>query len=190
MDKYKKVRGAYRRSIQGFSFVEILIVIGFIVIIASIGMANFFGARNKQRLDLTTTEIVTQVRATMERARAQEDGERWGIRFTNSTSTQDYYEVWKGANYTSFPKTGRMQLGATIEFTDPSNGNFKDVVFKKATGILDCDANGNGFLDVGCGGNDTSGSMPSYATSTITIDSTIGAGSKIITVDTYGKVTY
>ena len=65
-----------------------------------------------------------------------------------------------------------------------------DVVFEKATGLLDCDADSNTFLDVSCGGNNTSDPVTTYASSTVGITSTASATSTTISVDTYGIITY
>ena len=116
----------------GFSLIELLVVIGIVTILAVGGTVSYLGLRDKKALDSIVSKIVFDLRATSGRSKAQEDDMGWGIRFTNSAD--DYYEIWRGADYATGEEIKRTNL-TSMFFTDPAEGFSKDIVFARATGL-------------------------------------------------------
>ena len=152
---------------DSFSLIELLIVIGILSIIVTVGSVNLFSSRNRNALEGQINKTVADLRWTMDRSRSQEAGEGWGIHFENPSGgdSDDFYEIWRGASYISSTIVSTINLARGTKFTDPSSGSSEDITFSKATGLPTADA-------------------------TITIESTIGVGVGIININSYGKVDY
>lgn len=121
---------------SGFTFVELLIVISIIAVISSIGGMAYLSFRNKERVDVMANRITADIRATMARAQAQENGEQWGIHFDNTTPANSFYAIWDGESYltgTVVQKVGISSAG--VSFSNPALGNFTDLVFTKPNGL-------------------------------------------------------
>jgi len=165
---------------KGFSLVELIIVVGIIAIMATIGVSDYLSTRSQKRLELAAEVLVRELNLTMERSRSQEDGHQWWIHFDNPDgSNNDLYTVCYGT-YTApgadcaaegGTESKRTILGAGLDFTEPASGTTKEIIFTKSTG-LPVDADG----------------LP--ATTLVTIKSTAAGGSKTITVNPNGSITF
>jgi len=120
---------------RGFTLVEFLIVTAIGAILAGIFFIGFTEQGAQQELDFAVSSLVSFVRNAEERARGQFEGVSWGVRFTNSAANPDYYLVFSGPIFTGASST--IYLPAAVEFSDPSSGNNKDVIFSKVTGLPD-----------------------------------------------------
>jgi len=128
---------------KGFSLVELIVVVGIIAVLATIGVSDYLNTRNRKHLESTAEVLVRELNFTMTRSRAQEDGYQWWIHLDNPAGDNDFYTVCYGtytASAASCTLEGgtefkRTSLGEGIEFTNPGPGVTKDVVFAKATGL-------------------------------------------------------
>lgn len=146
---------------EGFTLIEMLLVIGIATVLGIIGTANFLGLRDVKALDSNTQRIVEDLRTVSGNSLSGLEDSTWGIRFTNSDA--QYYEVWRGADYASGVKTKRSVLSAKVFFVDPASGQFKDVVFARGTGLPNA---------------------------TLTLIISNGASQKTITMNTNGRIDY
>jgi len=119
----------------GYTLTELLIVIAIIGIISGIVFVSSPNLRRFKELTLTTQEIMSVIRDTQNRSMTQESGQRWGIRFQNSTSTNHSYTVFKGLSYASGTVVATYYLKPYIQFSDPSTGLAKEVVFLPISGL-------------------------------------------------------
>jgi len=121
---------------NGFTLIEILISVSILVVILGFGFSSYLGARNHQALRSQVDVLVVDIRETMSRAKAQEDGAQWGIRFENPTGVgNDYYDIWQGGSYATGTITKHVTLGTGIDFSEPADGTSTDIIFSKATGL-------------------------------------------------------
>ena len=111
---------------KGFTLIEVLIAITILSVMATIGGINLFGYYNRQNLELTINEITALIR--------QAQGEGWGVHLENTTSQDSVKLFCCGATYASSISISVYTLRSNIQFTDPSEGNPKDIVFSKLTG--------------------------------------------------------
>lgn len=109
---------------------EILIVSALVAIISLGGYLSLVNYRKNQDLGLTSGKIVSFLRDAQAKAVAQEDAQQWGVRFDNTG--EGSIQLFNGPSFDIAESTFRIPRA--VQFTDPSSGNTKDVVFSKITG--------------------------------------------------------
>lgn len=114
---------------KGFTLIELLITVAILAAVAVIGGINLFGYYSRQNLELTINEITALIRDAQNRSLTQQDGNEWGIRFENAT--QDAVKIF----YATSTLVSTYVLRSGVQFTDPTEDNFKDIVFSKITGL-------------------------------------------------------
>lgn len=120
----------------GFTLIEILITIGIIAVVSTVGFLSLFGYRGRQDLDLTTQEIVITLRNAQDRSISQEiDAGRFGVHFENPSSAEDFYDLFSGTTYATGTIISKNSLRSTMQFSDPTSGNNKDVIFTPVNGL-------------------------------------------------------
>ncbi len=111
---------------NGFTIIELLIVIALIVILSTVGILTLFNFRSNQSLRLATQNLVTFVRSTQQKSISQESGLRWGIRFTHQAGGRDSYQLVSGVS-TFNPAGDTVALPGGVEFA----AVYEDVVFNR-----------------------------------------------------------
>ena len=114
---------------RAFTLIELLIVIGITVVLATISFLNIFNFRGQNDLDLTVKEIVVVLR------NAQESGSRWGVHFENPVSAGGFYDLFSGIDYSTSSLVSRSTLRSNLQFSDPAGGNSKDIIFSPVSGL-------------------------------------------------------
>ncbi|KKS82843.1 MAG: Carbohydrate-binding CenC domain protein [Candidatus Wolfebacteria bacterium GW2011_GWC1_43_10] len=122
------------RSHKSFTLVELLIAVGIIGVLATVGIINIASYRSKHSFDLDIESITGALRNTQYRSIAQESGQGWSIRFTNSTTTDDYFEIFPGTTYSASSVVVRGNLSYASEVTNPAAGFSKTVSFSAISG--------------------------------------------------------
>lgn len=121
------------RKSQGFSLLEVLIVIGIIAILSVIGTGYYRGFFKNVELDLSAKTIISDLRQARAKAMAGEDGLKWGIHFINGAS--DSYELFStAADYAAGAVKTTTFLQGTVIFTNPAEAAVLDIIFEKITG--------------------------------------------------------
>lgn len=118
---------------KGLTLIELLIVIGILVLIGTVGIVSLSGYRSRQDLDLSARRIVNALRDAQQRAITQEAESQWGIRFQGVDSGKDLFHLFSGPSFTA--ATSTYDLPPTIEFADLGGNKTLDVVFSKLTGL-------------------------------------------------------
>jgi len=121
----------------GFTLTELLITIGVFVIVAGISVPLFVGFKQRHSFELDAENVVAVIRNAQDRAVFGEGASAWGVRFTNSTSTNDYYEVFSGSVYATSSVILSEQLSSASSFTNPISGTSTVVIFTAITGVPD-----------------------------------------------------
>ncbi|MEK7169610.1 MAG: LamG-like jellyroll fold domain-containing protein [Patescibacteria group bacterium] len=121
----------------GFTLIELLLVVAISAVAMTTGFLYLGGYRSVQNLKLTANEMLSAIKNTQSLSKSQQDGKKWGIRFTNPTSsvsTGPTYSVFSGTSYAAGTVSRTYPLGRNISFTNPSASSTLDVIFNALTG--------------------------------------------------------
>jgi len=121
-----------KRHKNGFTLIEVLVVLALGIALSTVAVVMLFGRRNVSALNDTAREIATQLREAQASSASQLKGSQWGVAF-NNTSTP-YFALFYGqnpdpANFTSF-KT----LPSTVRYYDPGNNASRTIGFSQISG--------------------------------------------------------
>jgi prepilin-type N-terminal cleavage/methylation domain-containing protein len=122
---------------EGYTLLEMILVIGIIVILAAIGFGAYQTFVTTIQFNSASEGIISDLKATREFAMSGLYGDNWGVHYTN-TGSQYYYDLF----YTpttffsaSTVTTTRIYLPAGISFKNPSSGaGSSTVMFTNTTG--------------------------------------------------------
>ncbi len=120
---------------DSFTLVEILIVVGILAIISTAGFVELAQFKSKHDFDLDAQSITEAISSVQSRAIQQDRGTAWGIRFINSTSTADTYQIFQGSSYSASSVVSSETLSSATIYTNPPPGFYIDVVFAARTGL-------------------------------------------------------
>ena len=122
---------------NGFTLIELIIVIAISIILATIGVLNLFNYREYKDLDLTVNEIVSTLRIARDYSISQEFigsnfGKKWGVYFESGD-----YILYRGMNHIDSEKVtlSKSVLRTTVQFKTMPNP--ADIIFEPITGKLD-----------------------------------------------------
>lgn len=120
-------RGA-RLSSRGFTLIEILVVLGISVILATGGFLALWNLKKHQALQLSAEKIVAVLRDAQARSVSQENGLVWGVHFENSPVDPDSYWIFGGDPAVPIEK---VSLSPGVVLDTPST----NVTFAKVSGL-------------------------------------------------------
>lgn len=117
---------------------ELLLVIGILAILGTVG-AGFYGSFSSNvQLDATARAIISDLKFARAKAIAGENRYNWGLHFVNSTSSP-YYQFFSttALTYTTDASTtviSTTTLGSTIVFVTPPISSSTDILFNAIRG--------------------------------------------------------
>lgn len=119
----------------GFTLLELMLVIGMMVIIASLSR-DFYGSfTGRAQLENNAKTIIYDLRNTRDKAMNGLEDRNWGVHFVNSTN--DYYEIFSTpSNYSNASTTVLVMnyLKNGIVYSFPAEGASTDIIFNKISG--------------------------------------------------------
>lgn len=130
-------RGIPKRSVTGFTLLELLIVIAIVSVLATAGVVTYANSQRKVVLTTSAEHISSVLRLARQRAVGQEQGLEWGVHFENPAGGAGFYEIFKGASYSTSSVTEKFFLQSPVIFSQPASGNSINVIFSKRTGTTD-----------------------------------------------------
>lgn len=120
----------------GFTFIELLIVVGIVAILSALAFTFFHGFLLASDLGNSLEEIINTLRSAQQKTIASEGGSSWGVYFSTSTSPYQYI-LFKGSNYTSrdASKDEIHKLPSSVIISGINLGGSSEVVFDQISGI-------------------------------------------------------
>jgi prepilin-type N-terminal cleavage/methylation domain-containing protein len=120
-----------RSSKSGFSFIELLLVMGIIAIVSGVSLISLVGRRNTVTLNTTADKIVALLREAQSRSVGQASSTTWGVHFDNTNIAQPFYSLFAGT-YSTSSRENVYPLPTNIEFTTVAGG--ADATFAQISG--------------------------------------------------------
>ncbi len=127
---------AHKGTAEGFTMIEIMVVVALIVIVGVVSFLALQGRRGTSDLTNTTSRIAALLREAESRAMAQSMSVGWGVHFENGTSTAPFYALFSSSTYSAATRESYYALPVTLQYTTSSfaSGATKDIVFSQITG--------------------------------------------------------
>ncbi len=118
---------------KGFTLIEILVVLGITIILATGGFLSLWNLKKHQALRLAAENMVAFVRDAEQRSVSQDQGLGWGVHFENSADRDSY---WRFSGSDPMAISEKITLPSGVEMDTPSD----DVFFAKVSGLPDSSA--------------------------------------------------
>lgn len=131
--EYQLISTNIRRA--GFTLVELLVVLGALALLFAVSIPAFRSFGRTSDLNNGAEEIMSALRLARERAAASEGASRWGVKFSTST-TPNQFILFKGNSYLSRDTAqDRMyRTPAAVEIFETGLTGGSEVVFARLTG--------------------------------------------------------
>ena len=116
---------------KAFTLIELLIVIGIMIVLATVSFLSLASYRQQQTIRLASQSLTTFIRDAQAKSVSQESGLQWGVRFYTQPAGRAAYYLFTD------PTTplNTVALPGGVEY-DPAMGALpKDVVFSRITGL-------------------------------------------------------
>lgn len=115
---------------NGFTLIEIVMIVGIIGVLAAITVAGLISLRNNTDIDGATAQVISALELARSRAEASLNEESYGVHFE-----ADSYTIFVGTTYDSAAASNETtNLNNKLEFANISlNGGGSDIVFDKLT---------------------------------------------------------
>ena len=118
------------RNVQGFTFLELIISIGVLVLLVSLGLASLFQSRNLREVTAVGHNVLAVVRQAQAKTIAAEENAQWGVRLET-----DRYILFRGASYAGSPFTQIYPLPVYLEIVNINlTGGGAEIVFNRLDG--------------------------------------------------------
>lgn len=121
--------------LAGFTLLEIVISIGVMTLLITIGTISLMNSRNTKDLVSSAHGVVSVLRLAQSKSLAGEDASTWGVRFDQGGSQ---YIIFRGPTWAGSTSTQSHILPSSIEISSMGLfGGGQEVVFKKINGETD-----------------------------------------------------
>ncbi len=123
------------RKRQGFTLMELLLVIAIIAVLATVSVLNLNGRRAHTELDGTAKQIASILREAEGRAVSQDSGASWGVHFENAAAG-GFFALY-ATSYAPNATRSYSRLPVSVRYAPASIpvGNSVDVAFAQITGL-------------------------------------------------------
>jgi len=120
---------------KSFTLVELLVGISLIAIVATFGTLSLFSYWRLKPLEGAAKKIAIYLEFAKTKSIVQENKSHWGVHFENSISSRSFFSLFY-QNYSTSTVKETIYLPKGVDFSEPSEGNFKEIVFEKITGKI------------------------------------------------------
>lgn len=124
---------------KGVTFMELIVVIAILGILAAIAVPAFVFFQKGSTLDNNAEQIINLLSLTQSKTLASENSGQYGVYFNTGVSPNQYV-LFKGANFVPGDSANKVYtLSSELEFYDINLGGLglNEVVFEKLTGLVE-----------------------------------------------------
>lgn len=122
------------RNSKGYTLFELLISLGILGIIASLGFIYLSNYRRTTSLESEANKLVSYLRQTQNKAIAGDNFSNWGIAMFNPLGEGgDYYVVFEDA-YSAASTTNTIYLNKSVSFNIPADNSSTTITFQRING--------------------------------------------------------
>jgi len=122
---------------KGFIFIELVVIIGILVILAAIAFPAFRFFQKESDLNNSAEQIINTLRLAQNKTLASEGDSQWGLYFSATTSPHQY-TLFQGANYASrqvsLDETHKLPKNIEIYEINLGGGG-TETIFERVSGI-------------------------------------------------------
>jgi type II secretory pathway pseudopilin PulG len=124
-----------KRSISGFTLIELIITLGIFIVLSGIVIVNIAGQKSLTDITNTSAQIVATLREAQSDSMAQKNGVSWGVHFSNATNTTPFYALFT-TSYSPTTTVGYYPLPGSVAYNTSSlaSGATADVIFSQLSG--------------------------------------------------------
>lgn len=115
-----------QRQQSGFTFIEVLLVIGLLGLLAALAIPFYQSFQVTSELDNTTHEIISTLREAQSKAMASQGWQAWGVHFANRE-----FILFQGSAYNPADPVNRATAVPGVLSIDAEH---KDVIFSAVNG--------------------------------------------------------
>jgi len=114
---------------KGVSFIEVLMVIAIISILASAGVGGYLAFKKGTEIDLNSQQVANLIRNSQGKAKAMKNDNAWGIDISSSRAL-----IFKGTNFSS--RDSAFDEITNLKGLTGASGKTQ-IIFDKLTGLPD-----------------------------------------------------
>ena len=119
---------------KAFTLLELILTMTVLMILAAVAFNSYYNFQLEIKVDEEANRIKQILRQVQQKAISGEQSAKWGVRFINATTSNQYYDVFYGDGYAAGTSTERYYLAEGIDFTSPASSSTLDAIFNKRTG--------------------------------------------------------
>lgn len=119
----------------GFTIIELLVTLALTAVAVTAGLLVLGGYNASKNLKSEGDQMTAALQNARQNSISQQNSARWGVHFSNTTSTQSY-SLFYGSSYASGTIAGTYALRGSIQFGNPSVAGSIDTLFNVISGYL------------------------------------------------------
>lgn len=132
----------FTKTKNGFSLIEILVVLAILAVLSTISVALFISIQKGSQLSNVSEEVVSVLKIAQNKTLSSQEDSQYGVYFDTTTSPHQYI-LFKGSNYSLRDNSfDQIHLIPNItEFYQINTGSGSEIVFDRLTGSTENSGN-------------------------------------------------
>lgn len=120
---------------KGFTLIEVVISVSILALLGVVATVTFFGSQRDTDFSAVAQKVVATLREAQTRSMSGEQTSTWGVNFSTSTPTGNFFSLFHGTSYASATATTTTYIPANLRFSNITfNGGGFETRFDRVTG--------------------------------------------------------
>lgn len=122
-------------AVCSFTLIEVMVTVGVLSILTTVSFLSLVSYKSNKNFHLDSEAVYNLIASAQTRAMYQEDTDyAWGVKLTNSTTSNDFYEIFSGSSYSASSVVEKREISSASDFTNPASGFSKTIIFTARSG--------------------------------------------------------